>query len=204
MRWKTAPFGRQKCWILVLLAVIAWPLGLCADVPGVRTQVQPVPTEPPPSTVGFRMGSLPDGSGTEMCLEIAASRWVSFESCGTGAGFLYPASGADLAHFRFKAPLGAWHTPIGWLVPQVHAGFAELEIAGDQPGFRFTGTGSQGVETAGPEAGVSLRLVQETQGSFELITELLINTVWLPYADQLKIPQPTLQTATTLNVGLAW
>lgn len=176
------------------------------EPPGLTEGVVLVPVAVPSPTVSFRVGAAPGAVGAlpYMCLEVAVGGGLSLEGCGTGAGFLGPAAGLDVAHFRGKIEIGGVHTALGWLVPVLHAGFAELEIGEDEPGFDFGGAGALGTETAGPEAGAALKLVRPLDGGAELIIELNVNLMWFPGAGELLVPQPALQPEATLTVGVGW
>ena len=80
-----------------------------------------------------RVGANQDPSGgrQEICLALSGGTRWSIESCGTGAGFLAPASPApDLAHFRIRYQAWSRALESGWLIAGVQAGFAELEWRG--------------------------------------------------------------------------
>lgn len=104
----------------------------------------------------------------EICLELSPLAFLSFEGCGTGSGFLHHDSSAEVAHFRSKLRVASFETSWGSFQPLVSAGFAELQVGEDTPGFDFSGTDRQ-VATAGPELGLGLRYLRPLSSGFELV-----------------------------------
>jgi hypothetical protein len=148
-------------------------------------------------------GSSSNGTGyPDVCLELSPLSFVGLEACGTGADIWHDSDGEQLAHFR--AELSPLVLPIGdlFLVPQLGLGFAELQIAADEPGFRF-GSEQGGVETAGPELSLSLRAQYPVRHGFELIGELNAGAAYFAGADTLVRPRAELQPFAlgTLGVG---
>ncbi len=202
------------------LALVALPLLLGAAA--VRADDDEAATEPQPSEesetvlktsrprtwVNLRggFGAQPsDGSGVrpQLCAEVQPLDFLAVEACGTGSGFLY-AGGAELAHFRGKFVVDGVDIAGGHLIPQLSAGFAELQIDDDAPGFDFFGVGPTGVETAGPEAGATLRWVTPLGADFELLADAAFHLAWLPFAPDLTTPMDPLQPSATVMVGIGW
>ncbi len=146
-----------------------------------------------------------DGSRQEICIGLAPSARWSLESCGTGAGFFGPASsGPDLAHFRLRYQAWSRSAGAGWLLADFQAGFAELEIGDDDPGFHFTSAGPRGLETAGPSAGASLRWTQPLQNALYVFGEINGNLVYFHHAAQLIQPQSPWHPSLSLSLGLGF
>lgn len=133
------------------------------------------PPSPPRTWATFRVGPATSAVHPQMCAEVTPLAEVGLEACGTGAGFLYDDGAREIAHFRMKGRLGAVDVhPAGETLrvePWVAGGFAEMQIADDAPGFDFAGTGPFGVETAGPEAGASVRVLYPVALGVELVGE---------------------------------
>ncbi len=143
--------------------------------------------EAPRSYANLRVGgssSDPEGHPS-VCLEVSPLSFLSVEGCGTGSGFLHDSSQPELAHFRSKFALGTFRNDRAWFRPQLAVGFAELQVAEDSPGFDFDGTGPEGVETAGPEAGVSLKMLVPVRGGFEIVGDIGLGVAYLKHAPAL-------------------
>jgi hypothetical protein len=168
-----------------------------------------VRAEPPASTRNYgnlRIGaSTANGNGRpELCLELAPVSFLSVEGCGTGSGVLHQDPAPEVAHFRGKLRLANFETKWGSLQPLVAAGFAELQVGQDDPGFQFTGTDPRAVSTAGPEVGLGLRYLRPLASGFELVGDLNLGMAWLPHAQQLSQPSNTWLPSATLSIGLGF
>jgi hypothetical protein len=139
-----------------------------------------------------------------ICLEAAPIELVSVEACGTGSGFLFRDQAPDFAHFRANLKLMSWQTPIGFVQPRLAVGFAELQVGEDASGFDFTGTGPMGTETAGPEAGLSLRVLTPIVGGVELVTEVNASVAVFAHAPRLVQPQAVTQPTLGLSLGFGF
>ena len=100
-------------------------------------------TEPPatPTTnrLNMRFGSsTSDETGRPtICLDVRIIAGFGLESCGTGQAIIHNEPGREMAHFR-----GTWtflekQTSRGVGKLRVGAGFAELQVGEDHPGFKF-------------------------------------------------------------------
>ncbi len=152
----------------------------------------------------MRIGASSGSVRPEICLEISPIALISAEACGTGSGFLHKDPAPEIAHFRAKATLMSWETPIGYLQPRFLAGFAELQVGEDTSGFYFTSTGPTGVETSGPELGLSLRCLTSLAVGIELVTELQFNTALFVHAPKLVRPMSELQPTLSVSVGVGF
>lgn len=167
--------------------------------------VEATPEEEPERNFGnLRVGATSAASRPELCLEVSPIELLSLEACGTGAGFLHDDPEPELAHFRAKLLLGSFRTELGWLQPQIGAGFAELQIGKDALGFDFTGTSGTGESTAGPELGASLRLLTPVASGFDVVTTFDLSMAYLPHAPDLTLPRPALFPTVTLTLGLGF
>lgn len=142
---------------------------------------------PPREWASLRVGaSSGDAEGhPSVCLEVSPLSFLSLEGCGTGSGFLHNSSQPELAHFRSKLALGTFQSDRAWFRPQLALGFAELQVAEDEPGFDFSGTGSNGVETAGPEVGASIKMLVPVNGGFEIVGDLGVGVAYMRHAPRL-------------------
>lgn len=160
-------------------------------------------TSPSRNYVNFTVGAANNATRPTLCIEGSPIDLLALEMCGTGTGFLHNDPAPEVAHFRSKWKLTEWQTPIGYLQPRLGFGFAELQIGEDAQGFQFFGTGSDGMATAGLEAGASLRALFPVYEGFELIGEFSLSGAYLPFAPRLIRPQNSFQptAAFTLGVG---
>ncbi len=147
----------------------------------------------------FNQGSHPD-----LCLELSPLRFLSFEACGTGSGFLHDDPDPEMAHFAAKWRIGMFPTSFGWLSPQVSAGFAELQIDRDEGGFVFDGVSPSRGSTAGAEVGFSLQAMFALSPGWEWILEVKLAAAYLPYAPDLLRPHDTLQPTLTFSGGVGF
>jgi hypothetical protein len=183
------------------LALLAVPLAAKADAVRIAEGAELSPR----TYVNLRAG-LGSSSGVrrpEICGEIAPFAFLSVEGCGTGSGFLHRDPDPELAHFRARLRLASVSVGPLWLEPVVGAGFAELQVGEDAPGFRFTDAGS-GVATAGPEIGAALKAVLPLSGGFEAVGVLTLDVAWISHAPELLRPMRRFQPSLGLTAGVGF
>jgi hypothetical protein len=147
-------------------------------------------------------GSTGNGNGMpEVCAELSPLAFVSVEACGTGAGLWHRNPAPETAHFRANVRIASLPVGRAWLEPRVGAGLAELAVGPDDAGFRFTSSGPRRVETAGPEAAGSLRLLYPVAHGIEAVGNLSFGAAWLPHAPDLAIPQAKFQPFFGASLG---
>lgn len=147
-------------------------------------------------------GSTGNGNGMpEVCGEVSPLAFFSLEACGTGAGLWHRDLAPETAHFRANVRLFSLSVGPMWLEPRVGAGVAEMSVGPDDAGFRFTSTGPRRVETAGPEAAGSLKVLYPVAHGFEAIGNLSFGIAWLPHAPELALPQSRLQPFFGASLG---
>lgn len=177
-----------------------------AEAPGQSVTIVDDAPEAPRNFANFRAGA---GSASEngrayLCAEVAPFSFLAFEGCGTGSGFLHRDDAPETAHFRSKLRVGSFEFREGFLQPHVSLGFAELQIAEDSPGFDFAGTGPDGVETAGPEAGIGMRLLYPLGRGLEIVGDAIVSYAWMPHAPDLLVPQDEHQLTASFTLGLGF
>ncbi|MDP2342990.1 MAG: hypothetical protein Q8O67_18685 [Deltaproteobacteria bacterium] len=188
--------------------VVVFTFGLACAARADEPPAVDVDAAPPRTFVSLRggFGNVPVdavGARLQVCGEVAPLAFFSIESCGTGAGFLFEPA-PEIAHLRAKLRLTSWNTSAGWLEPQLALGFAELQVGDDAAGFDFTGTGPTGVETAGPEAGLSLRWVTALGGGLELLGDAALSLAYFAHAPALTTSMSEWQPSATLSLGIGW
>jgi hypothetical protein len=202
--------GRRSRLALILLLLAAGAREATAQdwgVDGDRVQ------RPPAHWANLRAGgsSGSENGRPELCLELAPLTGLSnrvlaamsVEACGTGSGILHHDPDPETVSFRVKWQVGSWRRWGAWFQPQLGAGFAEVQIGEDTPGFYFSSAGPDGVETAGPEAGVHLRVLFPI-GRFELVGELHLSAAYFEHAPELARPLARFQPELGASVGFGF
>ncbi len=140
-----------------------------------------------------------------ICLEVRAIAGLSLEGCGAGGGFLHHQEGAEVAHFRAKWLIHRRVFRGGQLRLHGGVGFAELQLADDAPGFRFGSPDGAKIETAGPEAALSIAWLRPLGDSgWELIMNMSGGMAWMPHADELVDPHSERQPFAAFEIGAGW
>lgn len=196
-------------WFVVLSAGMAAPAPAVAEAPAAEARVRWTGLGQLDDTLrhfgNFRIGTSSGyGEGRpEMCLELSPWQPIAVEACGNGSGFLHREDRPELAHFRARWRILQW-TPRNLVVePHLGAGFAELQIGEDAPGFSF-GRVVGGVSTAGPEAMAALRLLVPLAGGFEMLADLGAGLAVLPAADELIVPQDVHHALAAFSLGIGF
>jgi hypothetical protein len=130
---------------------------------------------------------------------------VGIEACGTGQGVIPDEDGSEMAHFRATYTVFERVTPRGVGRLRAGAGFAELQVGLDHPGFHFgspdaTDRGS----VAGPEAAVQAQWLVPLAGGVEAIASLTAGVAAFASADELVVPQDQVQPFLSFEVGIGW
>lgn len=162
--------------------------------------------ETPRNYLNLRLGSssaTAESGHPDICAETTPLRQLSLEACGTGSGILHE-TGSDLMHLRLKWNVLGWNLGSLTLEPNLGVGMAELQVASDQPGFRFADTGTNRTETAGAEGVLQLRALYPVEGGFELIGAVEAGAAYLPHAGELLTPKPELLPFAGVSLGFGF
>lgn len=156
--------------------------------------------------VNARVGaaSSNENGRPEVCVEGAPLAVLSVEACGTGAQVWHDDPAPEMAHFRVKGRFLSLALPRLFLQGFAGAGFAELSVGRDQPGFKFNGVTDGLVSTAGPELTLTARALVPMGQGFELISDLNFAGAYLPNADDLITPRSRFQPTLALSIGLGF
>jgi hypothetical protein len=184
-----------------IVVAVSLPSTALADEAAVAVEKAPVTTR---NYANLRVGATTAAQRPEICLEVSPLARLGLEACGTGSGFLHQDPAPEIAHFRTKVRLVDLASPIGVIQPQINAGFAELQVGEDGPGFAFAGVGASGNETAGPELGASVRTLFPVYAGFELIGELTLSAAYFAHAPKLSRPQNPIQPTASFTVGFGF
>jgi hypothetical protein len=123
--------------------------------------------------------------GGVLCGEVSPYRLLAFEACGSGSGFLYPASpdATDMAHFRVEGNIPVYRRGRAELVVQPGAGFAEVQRGQDAPGFRFGRARSADQhDGAGAEVSVGAKGRGWLSERVYVTSEISAGAAWIPSA----------------------
>lgn len=160
--------------------------------------------EPPRTFVDFRLGATSTETWTQVCAAGYPLEMFALEACGNGSGFLHREPAPEIAHFRGKVRLLQQALGPVYLEPWLGLGFAELQVAADEPGFDFFGTGPTDVETAGAEVGGALRAVLPLGAGFEVSGNVDLSVAYFPSAPALARPMNPWQPTLSADVGIGW
>lgn len=193
---------------LILLSIAAPP-----DSAGVVPEVKERIEAPPQTWLSLRGGVASGGAApAQVCVaampvpfEVGELRSaLGLEACGNGSGFVHNANAPEIAHFRGRWRVTSVDTGFGWLEPTLSAGFAELQIGPDTPGFYFLDTGPGGVEVAGPEVGAAMGWAMPLGLGFEALAELSFSVAHFGQAPRLVDPRDPFQPSVAISAGLGW
>jgi hypothetical protein len=127
---------------------------------------------PVTNRINLRVGAATtDRNGRPtICLDVRIFAGFGVESCGTGQAVLHDDPGREMAHFRGTWTLLTRHTDHGTGKLRAGAGFAELQVGADHPGFRFGSPDpADRGSISGPEAAVSGQWLIPLAGGVEAV-----------------------------------
>jgi hypothetical protein len=192
--------------LLALGFTVHQPAAVHADSVRLETSA-PIAVKPIRNYVNLRIGTSSSGLDEhrpQICLELAPLAWASIEACGNGSLVLHNDPIPELAHFRAFWGMPSHKLGDFWVRPRIGAGFAELQVGQDAPGFFFGGTDPAGNETAGPEGLFSVQAFTPLGFGLELVGELHAGVAYLKYAPQLTRPMSEIQPFAGLSVGVGF
>ena len=187
------------------------PLLMALSAPALAEPIDSDDSEPTSSPgpvshrVNLRAGlaSSDEVGRPTICLEVVALWGASVEGCGTGSGILHDEAGRQIAHFRLNVPLLTRPIGGGQLALRGGAGFAELEVGDDRPGFDF-GEADNVAAVAGPDGAVSVQWLRPVGAGVELVANATTGVAWFSGADQLVVPQRHVQPYVAFELGVGW
>lgn len=140
-----------------------------------------------------------------ICLDARIFAGFGVESCGTGQAVLHDDPGREMAHFRGTWTLLTRPTDHGTGKLRVGAGFAELQVGADHPGFRFGSPDpADRGSISGPEAAVSGQWLVPLAGGVEAVASFTAGAAAFAAAAELVTPQRTVQPFVSFELGLGW
>lgn len=159
--------------------------------------------KPPRTYVSLAVGASTGSRGAIICAEVAPLSFLSISGCGNGSGFLHHDAAPDISHWRLNFTPTSFKAKFVWLEPRIQAGFAEVQVGEDTPGFTFSGTNETRTSTSGAELGASLRGRMPLRSGFEMTGELGASVGYFPYGPVLVRPQSAWipSVAFTLGIG---
>lgn len=189
---------------LLFAAAPAWSEDDAAQEPKTPERVKADVPERPRTFVDLRLGATSTETWTQICAAGYPFEMLAIEACGNGSGFLHRQAAPEIAHFRGKARVLQHALGPVYVEPWVGLGFAELQVAADEPGFDFFGTGPTDVETAGAEVGGALRGVLPLGAGFEVVANLDLSLAYFPKAPELVRPMNPWQPTLSADIGIGW
>jgi hypothetical protein len=175
-----------------------------------RAQADGTPGAEAPPPVANRLNLRVGGASTDhngvptLCLEITVVARATVEACGTGSGILHGEPGGEMAHFRAEWRLLQVAAGAGTGQVQLGAGFAELEVGDDRPGFQFGSPGADQAAVAGPEAALSVGWMRGVGRGFDLIANATVGAAYFDGAPELAVPRERWQPFASIEVGVGW
>ena len=197
------------------LILLCCALGLSTASWGSCTKAYAQSDAPEPGTrdpaeartyVNARVGAASSNQSgrPEVCVEGAPLAVVSVEACGTGAQVWHEDPSPEMAHFRVKGRLLSLELPHFWLQGFVGAGFAEMQVGNDEPGFAFSDASDSLTSTAGAELSLSARALVPIRYGLELLADLGVAGAFMPHADELVRPQSRFQPTVSFSLGVGF
>jgi hypothetical protein len=164
-------------------------------------------TTPTTNRLNMRFGgSTSDDTGRPtICLDVRIVAGFGLESCGTGQAIIHNEPGREMAHFR-----GTWtflekQTSRGVGKLRAGAGFAELQVGQDHPGFKFGEPDSvDRGSVAGPEAVLQGQWMVPLGVGVEAVMSLTGGLAMFADAEKLIIPQKNVQPFVSFEIGVGW
>jgi hypothetical protein len=162
---------------------------------------------PATNRINLRVGAATsDRNGRPtICLDARVFRGFGLESCGTGQAVLHDDPGREMAHFRGTWTLLTRHTDRGTGKLRAGAGFAELQVGVDHPGFTVgSPDAADRGSISGPEAVVQGQWLVPLGRGVEAIASLTAGAAAFANADELVVPQRAVQPFVSFELGLGW
>jgi hypothetical protein len=191
--------------LLVVVLAAAAPRPVAADEsldPDGRRAVAATPNR-----VNLRIGgaTTDDTGRPTICADVHVIAGLGIEACGTGQGVIHDELGSEMAHFRATWTVLERATPRGVGRFRAGAGFAELQVGIDHPGFHFgspdrVDRGS----VAGPEAAVQGQWLVPLGVGVEAIASLTAGVAAFAKADELVVPKAAVQPFVSFELGVGW
>jgi hypothetical protein len=151
-------------------------------------------------------GATSDDTGRPtICLDVRIWSNLAVEGCGTGAQIIHNEPGREMAHFRGTWTFLSKATPRGVGKLRAGAGFAELQVGQDHPGFNFgdPDTIDRG-SVAGPEAALQAQWLIPLGVGIEAVTSLTAGLAYFAEAEKLIVPQKNVQPFVSFELGIGW
>jgi len=199
----THPVRRLAC-LAVVLATTAAHAQPAEPIDGDPDDDAPRPAS---NRLNMRLGgATSDDTGRPtICLDVRIFAGFGVESCGTGQAIIHNEAGREMAHFRGTWTFLETTTSRGVGKLRAGAGFAELQVGQDHPGFKFgepdkVDRGS----VAGPEAMLQAQWLVPLAKGVEAVTSLTAGFAVFSEADKLVIPQDAVQPFVSFEIGVGW
>ncbi|MBA3820210.1 MAG: hypothetical protein H0X17_15060 [Deltaproteobacteria bacterium] len=162
---------------------------------------------PTSNRINFRLGgaTTDDTGRPTICLDVRVIAGFGIESCGTGQAILHNDPGREMAHFRATWAFFERTTPHGVGKLRAGAGFAELQVGVDHPGFNFGDPDARDRgSVAGPEAVVQGQWLVPLGVGVEAVASMTAGVAAFAEADKLVVPSDSVQPFVSFEIGVGW
>lgn len=188
--------------------LLCFVVGIVPTSAAAEEAVEPGTAAAPPATnrINLRIGgATSDSTGRPtICVDATIVRGVGVETCGTGQGIIHDETGVELAHFRATYALLSRATNRGTGRLRAGLGWAELQVGTDRPGFQFGSPDQARGSVAGPEAAVQGQWLLPLAKGVEAVASFTVGAAAFARANELVIPQSTVQPFASFEIGLGW
>jgi hypothetical protein len=194
---------RLELAVVVVVGALVSPRAALADESGEDARSQ----TPTSNRINVRLGSATtDSTGRPtICVDVRVFAGFGVESCGTGQGVIHDEPGTEMAHFRATWTVFERATAKGTGKLRAGAGFAELQVGVDHPGFHFGSPDSvDRGSVAGPEAALQGQWLVPLGGGVEAVASFTAGVAAFQSADQLVEPHGNVEPFASFELGLGW
>jgi hypothetical protein len=139
-----------------------------------------------------------------ICLDVRVAFNLGVESCGTGSGVWGDSNGVEMAHFRASYAFLRRQLKRAALRVRAGAGLAELQVGIDRPGLSVGGPEPGRGAVTGPELSASAQLLMRAYKDVDFVLTGTAGVAAFRRADELVVPQSTLQPFISVEAGIGW
>jgi hypothetical protein len=148
-------------------------------------------------------------SDAPMIVCMGVNPWwrLSLFACGTGSNVWREGTGREMSQYLLNYRIARFSFAGFLLEPQVGAGFAELQLGDEPPGFAFGDpqkVQDDNVSTAGGAAAATLRMVKPLPYGFEALGRLTAGAGYFSEAETLYVPQRAFQPFFNFSLGVGY
>jgi hypothetical protein len=142
-----------------------------------------------------------------VCMGVNPWWRLSLSACGTGSNVWREGSGREMSQYLLNFRVARFSFAGLLLEPLVGAGFAELQLGDEPPGFAFGDAqrvDGNNVSTAGAAGAATLRIVKPLPLGFEALGRLTGGVGYFSEAGRLYVPQREFQPFFNFSLGVGY